>query len=316
MTYGSFLSIGPIWAILGQFWPYIISHIYMITTPPTRFKELPIDQIELDNNQPRKLLSETDSHKDREKLNNSIKSFGLQEPLMVMEVDENRYLIIDGHRRYLSLKELGIPTVICQIYPKLDDGELHLRRYERQNNRRAWKPQEKSNALNSIKSTLRIKTNEELAKLLNISRTAVANSLQLRDQKLEYLGMMESYKLPESYRLEFVRLLPKLRKIRTFEVPQILEIIFQKVSNKVIRSAKDFRKVGKVFLRAAANEQEIFSFLSNPDATVNELDIKTVQSGFSLHIEQLIREIVNKKKGGLAFSAKEQEQLQELKKVI
>jgi hypothetical protein len=71
-----------------------------------------------------------------------------------------------------------------------------------------------------------------------------------------------------------------------------------------------------VFLRAAANETEILEFLNNPDTTVAALDLKTIQSGFSLHIEQLIQEITNKRKSGIAFSSKEETQLHELKKLL
>jgi hypothetical protein len=127
---------------------------------------------------------------------------------------------------------------------------------------------------------------------------------------------MEKYQLTEAYRLEFVRLRPKLRKIKNFEVHDIIRAIFEKVKNKVIRSSKDFRKIGKVFLRAAANETEILEFLNNPDTTVAALDLKTIQSGFSLHIEQLIQEITNKRKSGIAFSSKEETQLHELKKLL
>lgn len=284
----------------------------MIGRHNTVFKELPIRLIELDSNQPRK---EYGSPFEQEKLTRSIQQFGLQEPIMVTQKDENRYIIIDGHRRYLCLKELGLEHVMCQVYPELDDGELEVRRYEKQNNRKGWKPMEKSNSLSRAKTKLGIR-NEELAKLLNLSKTTVSASLQLREQKLEYLELMQEYKLKEVYRMEFVRLQPKLRKIRNFEVPDIIKILFEKVKHKVIRNAKDFRKIQKIFARAAANEEEICKFLSDPDTTVSELDRDTIQSGFSLHILQLIEEIKQKRKTGIPFDEKERGIITELKKLL
>ena len=296
-------------------WDTVQIHpLFIMNNHKTLFKELPLEHIEPDSNQPRKL--EYATPRDKEKLMNSIKQFGLEEPLMVTEIEDNRYLIIDGHRRYDCLKDLGVKSIICQIYPKLNEGELHLRRYEKQNNRRAWKPQEKSNALHSIKTSLNLKTINELAELISLSRTVVSNSLQLREQKLEYLQVMEKYELTEAYRLEFIRLRPKLRRVKKYEVHDIIKIIFEKVKHKVIRSSKDFRKIAKVFARAAANEEEIIEFLSDPDTTVAALDLKTIQSGFSLHIEQLIQEISAKRKSGTPFSSKEEIQLLELKKLL
>ncbi|MDO8281153.1 MAG: ParB N-terminal domain-containing protein, partial [Thermodesulfovibrionia bacterium] len=43
-----------------------------------------------------------------EYLKRSIKTFGLIVPLVVQKIDEEKYLLIDGERRYNALKELGI----------------------------------------------------------------------------------------------------------------------------------------------------------------------------------------------------------------
>lgn len=285
----------------------------MIGKHTTIYKELPISEVELDSNQPRK---EYGSPLEQEKLKSSIMQFGLQDAIMVTQKDDNRYLIIDGHRRYLCLKELGFDKVNCQIYPDLDDGELEIRRYEKQNNRKNWKPMEKANSLHRAKTKLGLKTNEELSKILNLSRTTIASSLQLRDQKIDYLGLIHDYKIKEAYSIEFLRLLPKLRKIRNFEVPDIIKIIFEKVQHRIIKNAKDFRKIQKVFARASANEEEIYKFLSDPDATVAELDRDTIQSGFSLHVLQLIEEIKQKRKSGVPFDEKEKGLIVDLKKIL
>src|SRR4051812_42699642 len=163
----------------------------MIAKHKTIFRELPILELELDGNQPRK---EYGSLLEQEKLTNSLERFGLQEPIMVTQKEPNRYVIIDGHRRYLCLKTLKVEKAMCQIYPEITEGELEVRRYEKQNNRKGWKPMEKSNSLHRAKIKLGIK-NEELSKILNLSKTTVQSSLQLRDQKLEYLELMQEYKL-------------------------------------------------------------------------------------------------------------------------
>jgi len=52
---------------------------------------------------------------DIESLQSSIKRDGLQEPLLVWEIEENRYAIIDGYRRFKAVGEFGWPEVPCII---------------------------------------------------------------------------------------------------------------------------------------------------------------------------------------------------------
>lgn len=274
------------------------------------FKQIPLDQIQRDPDQPRKDFG-TDG--DENRLWVSIKDLGVQQPLAVSEMGDGKYIILDGHRRYICAQRLKLKSVPCRVYPKMDIGEFELIRFEIQNNRRPWKPLERSEAIERIKTAKRFDSNADLATFLHLSTSLVSNSLQLRKQKLEYIEMMESYDLAESYRIEFVRLKPKIRKVRNFEADEIIRIIFSKVQCNVIKSAKDFRKLGRIFLRATANEEELYQFLSNPDMTVTELDQNTLQSGFSLLIEELIKKIGSKKKDGIEFSSEEKTFLTQLK---
>jgi ParB/RepB/Spo0J family partition protein len=267
------------------------------------YKELPINQIERDPDQPRKDFG---TEGDMNAFLLDIKEYGIDEPLKVMELEPNRYLIIDGHRRYICAQKLKFETVPCMIYPKLQNGMLESRRYKIQNSRRSWRPLERSEALERIKAEMGFRTIRELADHLELTETLVANSLQLRKQKMDYIELMEKYGLAESYRIEFVRLKQKLRKIRHYEVDDIIANIFDRVQHKIIRTAKDFRRLGSIFLRATANEQEIYNFLSNPDMTVGELEQRTLNSGMALHIEKAIQQLATKKQEGIAYSSQEE----------
>lgn len=277
------------------------------------FKQLPVDQIERDANQPR---IDFGTEGDENRLLVSIKKHGIQQDLVVTELEDDRYRIIDGHRRYICAQKLGFVKVPCRIYPKMSVGELETRRYEIQNNRRQWKPAERADALERIKTAMTFRTHQEVAEHLGMSKTAVANSLQLRKEKMSHIGLMEKYDLSESFRVEFVRLKPKMRKIKNIEVDNIIINIFDRVQHKTIRNAKDLRMLGSIFSRATANEEELYSFLQNPDMTVAELEQHTLQSGFSLNIEKIIREIGAKRQKGIAFSTKEKAFLEQLRSLL
>lgn len=277
------------------------------------FAELPVEKIERDSKQPRRDFG-TDG--DTNRLLSSIKQHGIENVIVVSEYEPGRYKILDGHRRYICAQKLGFEKIPCRVYPKLSEGEFEARRYEIQNNRRPWKPMERSEALERIKDKSGFTSNRQLAKHLGITESVVANSLQLRKQKMDYIELMERYSLSESYRIEFVRLMPKLRKIKHHEVDEIIINLFERIKHKVIKNSKELRKLGSIFLRATANEEELARFLSDNDMTIYELEQRTLQSGFSLHIEELIKSISHKRRSGIAFSTQEKAFLDQLKELL
>lgn len=278
-----------------------------------KFVQIPVAKIQRDINQPRRDFG---TEGDANRLLTSIKQYGIENPISVSELDDGRYIIIDGHRRYICAQKLGYTEIPCRIYPHLANAELETRRYEIQNNRRSWKPMERSEALERIKAEMGFNSNRQLAEHLGITEAVVANSLQLRKQKMDYIELMERYELTESYRIEFVRLKPKLRKIRNEEVDEIIINLFERIKHKVIKNSKELRKLGSIFLRATANEEELARYLADPDMTISELEQRTLQSGFSLHIEQLIKGISQKRADGVAFSTQEKAFLDQLKDLL
>ena len=113
-------------------------------TPP-RFEILSITELHPDINQPRKNVRD-DSERGR--LIESIKKYGIEVPLSVMWMEEGKYNIIDGHRRYFAAKDLNLQKIPCRIYPPMHVGDLESRRFEIQNNRKSWKPLERAGSIN------------------------------------------------------------------------------------------------------------------------------------------------------------------------
>jgi ParB/RepB/Spo0J family partition protein len=284
-----------------------------ITTFPFTFKELPVHKIERDPNQPRRDFG-TDG--DQNRLLLSIQQYGIQQPLAVSEIQDNRYLILDGHRRYICAQKLGLTPVPCRIYPKLPVGHFESLRYEIQNNRRPWRPLEKAEALRSLKDLFRFENNQKLAEHIHMGESSIRSAMHLAKEKSIFLELMASYDLAESYQGEFVRLKPKLRKLRDLEVDNMIKALFMKVQAKAIRNSRDFGTIGKMFLRASVNERDLYTFFTNPDMTVSELAQRTMQSGCSALVEQVIREVAGRRQKGMAFSVQEKAALGHLAELL
>lgn len=252
------------------------------------FKEIPLEQLECDPNQPRRDFG-TDS--DTNTLLQDIRDVGVEVPLAVMSVTPNRYTILDGHRRYKCAQRLKLATVPCRIYEKLSPAEMERKRYNIQNNRRPWRPLERSNAIERIKEAANLKTDKEVAEFIGLSISVVNSSLRIRREKMEYIEMMERHHLTQTYRDEFLKLRPKIHKVKNFEADEIVEIIFQKIESGKVANAKELRVLKRIFNRDSVNENALELFLSDPEMTIKALERHTVQSGFSWLVDQLIKKI-------------------------
>jgi ParB/RepB/Spo0J family partition protein len=278
-------------------------------TIPLIFRELPVSKIERDPNQPRRDFG-TDG--DQNRLLLSIQQYGIQQPLVVSEIQHDRYLILDGHRRYLCAQKMSLRLVPCRVYPNLPPGQIESLRYEIQNNRRPWRPLERAEALRSLKDIFRFENNKTLAAHIHMSESSIKASMQLAREKSLFLELMASYGLTASYQIEFLRLKSKLRKLRELEVDDIIKALFAKVQAKIIKSSKEFGIIGGIFLRASLHERDLCTFFTNLEMTVSELHQRTLQSGCSVLVEQIIREIADRRQKGITFSSPEKAALGQL----
>lgn len=277
------------------------------------YSEIPIDYIHEDDDQPRQNYG---NEGDDNPLLTSMKAVGIGNAILVKKHDDKKYVILDGHRRYRFAKKANLKKVWCRVYTDVSKGDFALMRYYFQNIRRGWKPLERAESLIQIQEGKRLKTYKELGTMVNLSESTVRQAMDLRNLKLEYIEMMEKYGLPSSYRNEFVRLKPKLRKIKDIEVGKIITIIFERVQQKVIKNSKEFRTLGSIFNRASANEEEIYRYLNNPTLTVVDLERRCSTSGFSLLIEKMLQQVAGKRSAGVPLSDPEEKGLEQLYQML
>jgi ParB/RepB/Spo0J family partition protein len=272
---------------------------------PFTFLELPVDVIETDPEQPRKLF-ELRNGGDHARLLKSIQYYGIEEPIKVSEIETGRYIIMDGHRRFACVKELGFTKVPCRIYPKMNNGEFEARRYEMQNNRRSWRPLEKANAIHRIKTEYHKESPKAIADLIGITQMSLFHYEELRNTRMDYIELMSAYKLKEYQSAGFMRVLRRLRKIKQFQVDDIVKILFQKISDNLLYRDRDFTALSKIFATASLNEEYIEQFLTERKISVAELSEATQLSGISTQIKNLIKELSVKKNLGMKLTEKEQ----------
>lgn len=145
---------------------------------------LSISEIVRNPNQPRKTFDEDKLAE----LADSIRQNGVLQPILVRRKGQ-KYEIVAGERRYQASKLAGlkeIPAVVREI----DDDKVFQLALIENLQRSDLSPIEEAKGYKQL-LTSRSLTQEELAKILSKSRSAIANTLRLMDLPEEVQHMME-----------------------------------------------------------------------------------------------------------------------------
>ncbi len=162
--------------------------------------EVDIDLVRANPNQPRKHFDE-DALKE---LSDSIKKHGLIMPIVVNNMENGKYMIIAGERRYRAAKMAGkqkIPVVV-RSYTDREIKEISLiENLQRED----LNPIEAANAMKQLMDEYKL-TQEELAERIGKSRPAVTNTLRLLSLSPEVISLVSSGKLSAGHARALVTL--------------------------------------------------------------------------------------------------------------
>ena len=131
-----------------------------------------INEVEPNRNQPRKIFDEDTI----EELSDSIKQYGIIQPLIVRKMD-NYYELIAGERRWRAAKKAGLKEVPV-IIKNYDDNDILKISLIENIQRENLNPIEEAKAYQQLKSEYGLKQ-DEIAASVSKSRVAVTNTLRL-----------------------------------------------------------------------------------------------------------------------------------------
>jgi len=136
-------------------------------------QNIALDKISPNKNQPRKKFAE----EDLQDLVDSIKDYGVLQPILLKKIAEERYELIAGERRFQACKRLKlkeIPAIIRDV-SELESLELAIiENIQRQN----LSPIEEALAYHNL-TVVHNYTQEQVAKRIGKSRSHIANSLRM-----------------------------------------------------------------------------------------------------------------------------------------
>ena len=141
--------------------------------PGARFAELPVTSIEPNAKQPRHVFDE----EALDELKTSIQEVGFLQPIVVREIEDGRYELVMGERRWRAAQAVGRDTIPAIVRETRDDAMLRdalLENIHRAN----LNPLEEAAAYQQLLDEFGA-THEELAKRIGRSRPQISNTIRL-----------------------------------------------------------------------------------------------------------------------------------------
>lgn len=173
---------------------------------------LGINEVEPNREQPRKSFDDNALFE----LSESIKQHGIIQPLLVRPIPNGGYQIVAGERRWRAARLAGlleVPVVIRE----LDDERTAQYALVENLQREDLNPVEEAKGYKKLTEDYSY-TQEEAAKLIGKSRSAVANSMRLLALPLQALEMLESGKLTTGHAKALLSITDEKRLIETAQL--------------------------------------------------------------------------------------------------
>ncbi|EIJ4041719.1 ParB/RepB/Spo0J family partition protein [Campylobacter jejuni] len=230
-----------------------------------------IDQISPNPFQPRKNFDQ----EALDELANSIKEFGLIQPIIVFKKN-NKFILIAGERRLRAVKALGKKEILAFI-ADIDENKLRELALIENIQRENLNPIELANSYKDLMQVHKI-TQENLAELIHKSRTQITNTLRLLNLDIRTQELIASGKISQGHAKVLVGLDQKNEKML------VDSIIGQKLN------VRDTEKiVKKIKNNESLPNQEFEDEIKKLKQILNHFgfDCKNKNNDFVIHLENI-----------------------------
>lgn len=209
---------------------------------------VPVSLVRANPRQPRRLFGP----EALEELKASIKAQGVLQPVLLRRVEEERYEIVCGERRYRAVKELGWTTIPAIVRDILEE-DVFLAALQENVLREDLTPVEEARAYVALLHGSMVRSQRDIARMVGISHTRVQQKLKL----LELPTDIRSKIRPQS------QVDPEKGEITERQAREILrvpdEITRRRIYKQTIRSRLSSRQVAAAARREMRGEVAVES---------------------------------------------------------
>lgn len=276
-------------------------------------KDVETDGIDRNPKNPRIYFTQ----EDMDRLTESIDRKGILVPVVVYPEGE-RYVLIDGERRWRCATALGLPTIPAVVTEPVSDEENLVQMFNIHMVREAWKDMPTARALGELIDETGTQSDRELSDLTGLSIERIKRLRHALDLPPDYQAYIDEERIPLNFFWELKRNVidPIARKrpalAEEFGEREVLDAFVDKRLREVITDTVSLRQVSPIVTFAARDvddpndasplDETIRRLVWEPHLGVQEAYEDTVQVVFEA--EQLERRADNVVKGFQRLLAK------------
>ncbi len=251
---------------------------------------LSINEVEPNSDQPRDRFDE----ESLTALANSIREHGVIQPIVVRPLFGGRYQIIAGERRWRACRIVGLKEVPVIVKEVDDKGTMELALIENLQ-REDLNPIEEAKGYKNLMDNYNL-TQDDVAKRVGKSRSAVANALRLLSLPNEVLEDLESCKLSAG----------QARALLAFgDEERIKEVAKKAVSNGL--SVRELEKLSK---EDKANDNKVELKINKKSKTLKSNMYKEIEISMQQELHRKVKiEAINGGHGRLTIDFYNQDEL-------
>lgn len=299
---------------------------------PSKLARIPIEKIRSNPHNPRLLFDPIPLAL----LRDSIEEVGILVPLLIYESTKTKdYVILDGERRWLCAKGLGLPDVPANVIEEPSAIDNILRMFNIHNVRESWELMPTALKLELIIREINTDSELKLSQVTSLPRSTVRRCKTLLSFDKSYQDMMLVSDPGDRIKPDlFIEMHPVLTLIdekfpeisEEFPGNALIDIFISKYYQKKIASVTDFRKIrsairniGKGLTRDFVRNA-LLQFLKEKNADLSDfvigLDIFQEAKSVQRSCQSLIERLTSIDKFPPSIDSEMKSVLQDLKRVI
>ena len=219
--------------------------------------DIPLSLIDADIEQPRQHFVQTEL----QELLNSIQENGILQPLIVESnyspESPEKYLLLDGERRYRCAKQLNLSIVpVVVVSGPLSFEERTVRRFHIQEQHKNWSIFDKARTIALLKSRSDMNF-VEIGKKIGLQAPIVHAWISMNDFTPFGQALILENKIKFAYLIFLIRLVKRSVKISERSQEEIETLWIQRIVNRDISSITDINKLSQLTQNEEYREKTI-----------------------------------------------------------
>lgn len=283
---------------LGRGLSALIETEHVTTSGSLSMSEIEMDKIEANPNQPRISFDQ----EALAELAASIKNLGIIQPITLRKINENKYQIISGERRFKASKLIGLKTIPAYIKTVEDDASLEMMALIENIQREDLNAIEISLSFQKLIDEFKL-TQDQLSDKVGKKRATISNYLRLLKLPAVVQIALKEKKIDMGHARALIGIENPEQQLHVYE--------------QIVKDGLSVRKVEELVRKVNQNQDEDLLKETKANNKNNNQEFEMLTNRLSKFFNTNVSFVANEKgKGKISISFSNEEQLEKIIEVF